>query len=387
MPTEKRLSIFIAHPSDLLTNCQPHGDGLVAYEFINRLAERGHHLYVMADKIALSDQPHHNVKLYPANIKSENILVRRISYLAQLRKTFKQVLAEHDIDIIHQLNPVVPGITLALTGLEQSRPVVLGPIVSKDPAPSGNAVRESKKLSKKALLSLQQMQASTLLAVTPAADNRLFLSKSAARKMFYITHGIDANLFNTASTDSFDTTAPKILFIGKVTYYKGIFVLLEAFEKILQFCPSCQLSIAGSFQKDADEVRARIDGMACKSQISLLGVVPRDDIPELIQASSVVCVPSFYEPFGMVALEAMACGKPVVGSDCGGLHYLIPEEGGQLVQPKEPGELAEALLKIVQSPDLQQKMGHYNRTLVEKEYDWKEVINKLENAYYSSIAE
>ena len=88
---------------------------------------------------------------------------------------------------------------------------------------------------------------------------------------------------------------------------------------------------------------------------------------------------------GMVALEAMSCGKPVVGSDCGGLHYLIPEQGGRTVQPEDSVLLAKALLEVIQSPELQQEMGRYNRRLVEQTYDWEEVVNQLETTYYDSI--
>ena len=339
----------------------------------------------MADEIEIVGNLHHNVKLYPADIKVKNTLARRLLYLVQLRKTFRQIACDHKIDIIHQLNPVVPGITLALAGLEGNKPVILGPIVAKNPVTSKNIFTASRRLFKKVLLSLQQMRASALLAVTPAACNRIFTSKSVMKKMSYITHGIDAASFQATDSNRFDATDPKILFLGKVTSCKGIFVLLDAFEKVVKNYPSCQLWVGGSLQKDASEVKARIDRMDSNAQLRLLGVVPRNKVPELMQACTVVCVPSFYEPFGMVALEAMSCGKPVVGSDCGGLHYLIPEQGGRTVQPEDSVLLAKALLEVIQSPELQQEMGRYNRRLVEQTYDWEEVVNQLETTYYDSI--
>jgi glycosyltransferase involved in cell wall biosynthesis len=142
------------------------------------------------------------------------------------------------------------------------------------------------------------------------------------------------------------------------------------------------LLVAGPWGEDFDEVKQQISSMSCRVQIKLLGSVERADVPKLMHDCTLYCMPSYGEAFGMGALEAMACGKPVVGTDAGGLRYLIPDEGGRKVPPGDAQALADALLEILGSPELQVKMGQYNRSLVEKIYDWERVTEQLESIYY-----
>jgi glycosyltransferase involved in cell wall biosynthesis len=81
----------------------------------------------------------------------------------------------------------------------------------------------------------------------------------------------------------------------------------------------------------------------------------------------------------------MACGKPVVGTDAGGLAYLITKEGGCKVPPNDSQALADALIEILASKNLQISMGNYNRNLIETTYDWEKIIDKLESIYAEII--
>ncbi|MBW4654701.1 MAG: glycosyltransferase family 4 protein [Kaiparowitsia implicata GSE-PSE-MK54-09C] len=393
-----RLTIFIPHPSDLLTNVQPHGDGLVAFEFISRLAERGHSVHVATSHFDIQGELNKNIHLYPMKVDNHLKISGRLSYLIKLRKVFKEVSSKHRIDVIHQLNPVVPGITLAL--FPSKEPIFLGPVPAASNEYRGWAYKllsgeywpkQILRSLKKILVFLQQQQAAAVLVATPAAYNRLLLPRLMSEKIHNLTPGIDVKKFAALipsepypiySTDN----SPSILFLGKVTDYKGIFVLLDAFERINQKIPSCQLRIAGGWGKEIEQVKDRICRMSTPSKVSLLGKVERARIPELMQSSTVFCFPSFSEPFGMVALEAMACGKPIVGSNSGGLGYLIHEKGGRKVPPGDSILLANALLEVLQSAELQQEMGCFNRTLVETTYDWDQIINRLEDIYQKTIA-
>ncbi len=395
---DKKLTIFIPHPSDLLTNVQPHGDGLVAFEFISRLAERGHSVHIATSHFDIQGDLNKNIHLYPIDVDNHLKFSGRLSYLIKLRRVFKEINSKHKIDVIHQLNPVVPGITLSL--FPSKEPIFLGPVPAASNEYRGLAYKLlsgqylSKRILqslKKMLMFLQQQQAAAVLVATPAAYNRLLLPQLMSEKIYNLTPGIDAKKFSAlipseTHLPNFADSPLSILFLGKVTHYKGIFVLLDAFERISQQVPSCQLHIAGGWGKEIEQVKDRIRLMSMPSNVSLLGKVERAKIPELMQSSTVLCFPSFSEPFGMVALEAMACGKPIVGSESGGLGYLIHEKGGRKVPPGDPVLLADALLEVLQSTELQKEMGSFNRTLVETTYDWDQIINRLENIYQKTIA-
>jgi L-malate glycosyltransferase len=381
-----KLSIFVPHPSDRLTNCKPDGDGLVAFGFIQHLAQRGHTLHVVVNSVEIEGTLPKNIKLYPANVETVAAPLRRFAYMARVRQIFSQIQQQAAIDVIHQLNPVVPGLSLSLG---RQCPVVLGPIVApwsvKVKLPLSVVIaHQSKQFIGGNLFRIQQKQASALLAATPAALVRLNHPEAMAEKIYDLRHGIDAHFFAPCS-DRSNTAPPSILFLGQVSYHKGIFTLLDAFEQVVAQRPDCELMIAGPWSNQIDEVKTRIEKMAGRSQIKLLGPIQRTDVPHLISTCSVYCMPSYGEAFGMGALEAMACGKPVVGTDAGGLRYLIPDEGGRKVAPGNADALAQALLEIVSSPELQTHMGHHNRAVVEQTYAWERVTEQLESIYYKVL--
>jgi len=392
--TPRTLSIFIIHPSDFLTNCQPHGDGLVAFEFINQLAQRGHNLHVAVASMDIRGKLPENVKLYPTGVKETcHSSLGRIKYMLKVGQIFEQVYREYKIDLTHQLNPVHTGLSLALR--ETELPMVLGPFPAYWPhdiearsfkfAQPSSIFPFGKQLLMDVLCYQQQRQAKALLVSTPAAVNRLGKFIGNKTKIYNLPLGIDTALFSPASEERIQEKAELvILFLANLEYPKGIFTLLDAFEIVVAELPSCRLVIAGSGTK-LQEVQQRIHTMSCQSQISLVGRVDRAHVAELMRQCSVYCLPSYGEPFGMSALEAMACGKPIVATNAGGLAHLVSEQGGRKVPPRDAQALAEALSEILRSPELQTKMGQYNRDLVERVYSWRRVAEQLESIYYELI--
>ncbi|HAG81040.1 MAG TPA: hypothetical protein DCL61_07675 [Cyanobacteria bacterium UBA12227] len=391
MPSSKPLSIFISHPSEFLTNCQPHGDGLAAFEFIHRLAQRGHTLHVAVPSMDIKDELPSNIKLYPANVWTQFSTLNSIEYMIRVRQIFSHVYRHDGVDVIHQLNPVNPGLSFLLvnTGL----PMVLGLFL---PGWPDNSEPPRFKTSFLGAISSafthplirecdrqQQKKAAALLLSTPAALTRLYEPDTCLDKIHYLPYGIDTTHFSPSQAlNSPSNSELNILYLASLSYRKGVFTLLDAFEEVVQTFPSCRLTIAGT-GTELEQIKQRISAMSCQSQITLLGAVARDCIPEVMRQCSVYCLPSYGEPFGISVLEAMACGKPIVGTDAGGLAYLIPDRGGRKVPPRDASGLAKALIEVLSSRDLQMKMGQYNRRLVEERYNWERVIATLESIYYS----
>jgi glycosyltransferase involved in cell wall biosynthesis len=390
----KKLSIFIFHPSDLITDCQPHGDGLIAFRFISHLAQRGHTLHVAVASMDIRGKLPENIKLYPAEVRTSSALLKRGEYMIKARQILNKIRRDCNIDLIHQLNPVFTGLSLSLIGT--GLPVILGPFWSSWPSDAEatkfkSSLLEasssfSKSFLKNVLLYQQQKQATALLVSTPAALSKLPKLESNTNKIYTLPPGIDSTLFSVdPNMSNGEKEVPTILFLANLELRKGIFTLLDAFESIVTTLPSCRLIIAGSGSK-LEEVQRRILKMSCQSQILLAGKVERADVRRFMCQCTVYCLPSYGEPFGMSVLEAMACGKPVVGTNAGGLGYLIPDQGGRKVPPRDAQALADALLEILCSPELQVKMGQYNRSLVEKVYDWERVTEQLESIYYKLLA-
>lgn len=399
MSNSDKLSIFISHPSDLLTNCQPNGDGLVAFEIINHLARRGYTLHVVVDQIDIQCPLPENVRIYPTQIKSSVALIRRLLYIIKVRQKFHQICQKSSLDIIHQLNPGTIGLSFSLLGIKL--PFVLGPIVAEWPYEAfpknqsqifQNLVYRVSKNLKKSLLFLQQIQANALLIATPAALNKVYHPESVKHKLYDFRHGVNTEFFSPHPSQncnkelSNQATTNIILFVGRISHEKGVSTLLEAFELVISTLPTCQLVIAGAWDDDIENTKTKINAMSCRSQIQTLGVISREMMPDVIRKCTVYCMPSYGEAFGMGALEAMACGKPIVGTNAGGLAYLISEKGGRKVPPKDAYALASALIEVLTSPQLQSEMGQFNRALVVEKYNWEKVIDQLELIYETCIS-
>jgi len=161
--------------------------------------------------------------------------------------------------------------------------------------------------------------------------------------------------------------------------------LLEAFQRVAEVIPDAFLTIAGDGSARAHVIE-QIALSPEPDRISLVGTVHRDDVPALLAASDVFCQPSRGEPFGITALEAMAAGLPVIGTDAGGLRYLLRGDPRVLVPVDDPGALADRLITVLRDKDLAARLGSANRLHVERDYAWDRIIDRLELIYGQVLA-
>lgn len=394
----RKLSIFISHPSELLTNYRPHGDGLIAFGFLDRLAERGHQIHIAGpsvktiSSIDIQGEVHKNIIIHPLENFTPYETLNPIEYLLKVRKVFSHVDRISSLDIIHQFNPVNFGLSYSLIG--QRKPIVLGPFWS--PWPSDAELPQYRasflgSISSSITFPLmnwfddqQRKHASVLLVSSRAAVDYVDRSGSLQKTIKFLTPGIDTKLFSPTKDSLLGADPLSILYLASLSQRKGIFTLLDAFERVATSFPTCRLVIAGT-GSELSRVREYISAKSWQQQVDILGAVSREQVPQVMQQCTVYCLPSYGEPFGMSALEAMACGKPVVATNLGGLADLVPDQGGRQVPVKDPQALAEALLEILASPELQRSMGEYNRRQVESHYSWDKVIDRLEEIYYGLV--
>lgn len=177
----------------------------------------------------------------------------------------------------------------------------------------------------------------------------------------------------------------QILFVGRLMTQKGVDMLLRAFGAILRRHPDATLVIAGDGpQRLYLERLARFLGV--RQQVSFLGWQSREELAALYRAAAVACVPSLYEPFGLVALEAMASGRPVVVSGVGGLAEIV-EDGvsGFTVTAGDDLDLATRLAALLTSPELAEAMGTAARRRAEL-FDWAVIANRTARLYESLLS-
>jgi L-malate glycosyltransferase len=384
IPTGQPRNIFLLHPSDFLTDHESHGDGLTAFGFIHELARRGYRLHVAVRQYSLRAPLPPNVTLHKLPGRIRVPLLDRLEFMIRVRRLFKRLQREESIQLIHQMNPVFAGLSLALAGTDT--PVILGTIVPcwpKDPdsLASRHPVFGRLLLAiKNSIVSLQQKQASALLLTSPAAMNRLPQPLQMRHKVMFVPHGIDTGLFAPAKTGKRSKHAPIVLFLANLQKRKGIFVLLDAFQEVVKAVPDCRLRIVGG-GPEAAAVAQYVSELACKDRIELVGNVERDQVCSFFRECSVYCLPSFGEPYGASVVEAMSCGKPVVVTAAGGFPYLVPEGGGRFVSPGDSRGLAAALIEVLSSNELKHSMAVVNREHSMASLSWSSAVDQLERAY------
>ncbi len=192
-------------------------------------------------------------------------------------------------------------------------------------------------------------------------------------RMRVIPNGIRPERFHQARPEG-----PTILFLGRLHQRKGVDHLLRAMPTVLEHLPDARLLVAGSGEREG-ELRALEAQLGMGDAVEFLGFVPDEEVPDLYARASVFVMPSLYEGFGIVMIEAMASSVPVVAFATGGAPEVI-EEGvnGHLA---DPGTLADRLVDVLSDPAGAAAMGRRGRQLVEERYSWEAVAQRTAAVY------
>ena len=186
-----------------------------------------------------------------------------------------------------------------------------------------------------------------------------------------------------------------VLYVGRFDRRKGIETLVRAIAKSsLRGNSNLQLIIAGGYRLGAsdgieyDRIRGIVKELGLEAITSFPGRLTESDLPMYYAAADVCVVPSHYEPFGLVAIEAMACRTPVVASDVGGLKFtVVPEVNGLLVPPQDETAFAKAIDRILSDPTLRDNLGQTARQRVEIVLSWDSVASQLSCLYNKLLSQ
>lgn len=206
--------------------------------------------------------------------------------------------------------------------------------------------------------------------------------------------GVDTELFRPApvSRDLVPATRKprRLLMVGRLVPRKGGADVVRALVAL----PDVELVLAGGPRADALEVDPevrRLRGIAARDgnsdRLRFLGRVSHEDMPELFWSADVVVSVPWYEPFGIVPLEAMACGRPVVGSAVGGLlDSILPGITGDLVPPRDPDRLALVLRHLFEDEPRRDAYGRAGVWRAGGTYHWPRIAKETERVYSYTIA-
>ncbi len=205
-------------------------------------------------------------------------------------------------------------------------------------------------------------------------------------KLVVIPNGVDPKNFvqqnNKMSRGDYAADNEKIVFfVGRLVREKGVQVLLDAIPKVLHYMPSTKFIIAGK-GPHYNELQNQAVRMGISKRVYFTGYVDDYTRNSLFSWSDVAVFPSLYEPFGIVALEAMAAQTPVVISDTGGLSEIIIHNlDGLKTYPGNPHSLADNILAILGNPKLGQQLKQNAYRKIKEHFNWHDIAAKTIEVY------
>jgi phosphatidylinositol alpha-1,6-mannosyltransferase len=371
------------------------GGATYAYELANALGERGHDVDVYTQAVPEAEEPpqtHPNVSVTRIT-KARPLVVFSTLYFSvacRLRIDFERY------DVIH--GTLMPASTIALDPLflrSLDAPVVVTSHgTSFDEARSVDPQSPPDYLFRYLFHPINVLMdaasgrfADRVIAVSDHTRRRLRdLYRLDGEKLTTVPPGIDTDRFRPTADPhpAVNEGSDAILVLSRLDPRKGIDDAIRAFARLDR--PNTELLIAGTGRLEAP-LEDLADRLGVREDVRFLGFVPDEELPSLYSSVDLFVLPSEYEGFGIVFMEAMACGTPVVGTDVGGVPTAVDGgETGYLV-PRDADvvdALADRMRLLLDDPERRDLLASRAREWAE-EHDWREIAPRVADVYRSAV--
>lgn len=282
-------------------------------------------------------------------------------------------------DLIHAHLAYPDGLAAVEYGRRLGCPVVI--------SVHGHDVREIPRASPRwrALVARALGQAEAVIASSGDVQERVRDLGVEGERLHDIPQAVDCGLFRIGTRPGGEG-GWRVLYVGRFDARKGLGVLLEAMQRVRRHRTDVQLRLVGGspLSGTADGYHRMIADLYLADCVEFLDEQPHEAIPRFMAEADLLVLPSYYESFGVVVVEAMACGLPVVATRCGGPEELVDEGSGRLVAPGDADGLADGILAVIQDYD------RYDRTAIrrraEERWDSRRVAARIYSLYERVLA-
>jgi D-inositol-3-phosphate glycosyltransferase len=240
-------------------------------------------------------------------------------------------------------------------------------------------------------------QADVLIASTAdEGDDLVRLYGARPESVHVVAPGIDLATFQPLDRAEARTKigygpGRLLLFVGRLERLKGVDVAIRALALLRDRAhDDLRLIVLGEDVRDGDEsekerLKAVASALGVRDRVDFLGSVAHHELPYFYAAADVCVMPSYSESFGLVALEAQACGRPVVASGVSGLRSVVRDEvSGYLIDDHDPAIYAERIGRLLADPEVAQQMGRRGRLLAQR-FSWTRTADLLSGLFDSAI--
>jgi len=303
-------------------------------------------------------------------------------------KTFLETLKANDLIHVHG-HPYLSSFLAAKIAKRYSKPLVL--TQHNTFIEYNNLWDTVEKLNDLAIGKQVLKEADKIIVVSNATKNYVLSLGADPKKIRVLHNGVDLNRFKPLSGVKSEMRrklgiaqdASVVLTVRRLVYKNGIDTLVESAEIAVKKNPKLVFVVVGK-GPDFEEVKEKIAQVGMQGNFRLTGFVSDEELPLYYNAADLFALPSKSgEGLPLVALEAMACGLPVIATNVGGTSEVMSDDYGKLVPPNSPGALAEAILEfsredlVVLKKDL--------RAMMEQRYSWDKNVEKLDEIYEELI--
>jgi phosphatidylinositol alpha-mannosyltransferase len=333
------------------------------------LRERGHEVSVLAPASPHVSLPEYVVSAGKAFPIPYNGSVARLQFSPAVHGRVRRWLAEGDFDVLHLHEPNAPSLSMWALRIAE------GPIV----ATFHTSTTKSLTLSVfQSLLRPLQEKIVGRIAVSDVA--RRWQMEALGTDAVEIPNGVDvASLASAPRLDGYPRAGKTVLFLGRYDEpRKGMEVLIEALPRVVERFPDLQVLVVG--HGDEDELRTQAGPLA--EHMRFLGLVDDAGKASAMRSADVYCAPNIGgESFGIVLVEAMAAGAPVVASDLDAFRHVLRDgEVGRLVPPGDAAGLAEGLIETLENDAVRERYAAAGCEVVAR-YDWSVVASQIMRVY------
>jgi len=347
-----------------------------------KLAERGHEIFIFTVKPKIKKRVDLNKNIHVFYYPSVSLFKYPDFSLAMPKPIeLTTIIRKIKPDIIHIHTPGLLGINALAIGLFLKIPVIgtyhtlLPDFLKYVPLPKINT---SEALNRFTWSYTRNFYNRCNLVITPSIAMKKELKKNKIKKkIIFLSNGVDLKKFHPIKTKK---TGTKILHVGRVGYEKNIDILLKSFKELSKTNKKAELIIAGD-GPDMQRLKDYAKELNISKKVKFIGIIPNSELPNLYNSADLFATASTIETEGIVILEAMACGLPIVGVNKMAVPSLVKDnKNGFITEPGNTKEIADSMNALLSNKKLRIRMGNESLKVV-NDFSLESTIRKLSILY------
>jgi glycosyltransferase involved in cell wall biosynthesis len=219
-----------------------------------------------------------------------------------------------------------------------------------------------------------------VILVDPSQKPYFIRSGFSEEKLTVVRNGVDTNLFKPGESYLKNEDIIDFVYVGRLSYDKGVNILLDAFQEYHLENPQSRLTVIGNGM-----LKSQVDTCTDDGSVRWLGAIEHDKIPSVLQKMDAFVIPQNIGGLGLSVMEAMSCGLPVITTAIGETKRLIRENEGILVEPDSASAVINGMRVLAEDKKKRESMGSQCRKKIERDYSWHNQIGLIEDVYQRAI--